>query len=396
MSHASDGELHAYLDGALDALPEDRARSVREHVESCPACRARLEEEASVRRRAQELVGAALPQGVELPSLEELKRQAAAATPSDQLAEISPETGPGRRQGRLFDTVPPRVVLAWAASLVVALGVGWLGRDVRGGWELRVAPPQRGISQDAPRAPSIEEAEELEAEPVPVVAVEGETGAGAGRAAEGSTPPEAVAGVGRGGAVRELVERERQSAAGGGDRGAGAAEGKVVESVVATGAREEAAGERRTDDLLGVAPMRAEADAVPGEAMPSAPHPGGEPMGLPGLPILSVQTTPGEEQEVRIVQVLPSGAPVELRYLRVRQPETLGPERDVMAPVSRALAETEEAVRQEAPAAVPPSRADATGWSEVVVQLGQWQVLLTGPVSEDSLQSLSRLLENRR
>ena len=42
MSHIDEGALHAYLDGALDSYPAAEATRIREHLESCAACAARL------------------------------------------------------------------------------------------------------------------------------------------------------------------------------------------------------------------------------------------------------------------------------------------------------------------------------------------------------------------
>lgn len=96
MSHVDEGALHAYLDGELP--PAERAR-LDTHVAECPACRTRLAEEQALVERAGQLLGLAQP--VERP-----------APPMHQLR-------PPRLVWRL------RVPLAWAASLLMAVGLGY-------------------------------------------------------------------------------------------------------------------------------------------------------------------------------------------------------------------------------------------------------------------------------
>lgn len=111
MSHVDDGTLHAYLDGELP--PAERAR-LEAHLAECPACRTRLEEERALVERAGQLLGLAQP--VERP-----------APPMHQL-----------RRPRLVWR--RRVPLAWAASLLMAVGLGYyLG-------EASYAPASRQVS----------------------------------------------------------------------------------------------------------------------------------------------------------------------------------------------------------------------------------------------------------
>jgi hypothetical protein len=96
MSHVDDGTLHAYLDGELPAVEQAR---VEAHVADCPACRARLEEERALIERASHLLGLAQPPERAAPPLHQL------------------------RQPRLIWRL--RFPLAWAASLVLAVGLGY-------------------------------------------------------------------------------------------------------------------------------------------------------------------------------------------------------------------------------------------------------------------------------
>ena len=105
MSHVDDGTLHTYLDGEL--APAE-ARGVDAHVAQCPACRERLEEERALITRAGELLALAAPPDRELPPF--------------RAGDVRPPT-------RLWWRV--RLPLAWAATIVLALGIGtYLGRGV--------------------------------------------------------------------------------------------------------------------------------------------------------------------------------------------------------------------------------------------------------------------------
>jgi anti-sigma factor RsiW len=98
MSHVDEGTLHAYLDGELP--PSERA-AVESHLAQCATCRATLAEERGLLERASALLGSARP--VERP-----------APPFEQL-----------RQARRHSPWRVRVPLAWAASLALALGLGY-------------------------------------------------------------------------------------------------------------------------------------------------------------------------------------------------------------------------------------------------------------------------------
>jgi len=111
MSHVDEGALHAYLDGALDEYPTGQARRIRAHLERCERCAEALGEARQVREQAERIL--ASPElNVAPPPLEELKRLAR-----------SSETAQRR-------TRPLAHRFGWAASVVLALGVGWM---LRGG-----------------------------------------------------------------------------------------------------------------------------------------------------------------------------------------------------------------------------------------------------------------------
>ena len=122
MPHADEGRLHAYLDGALHAESPEDARALERHLERCDDCRALLDFERAVRDEAADLLASAVP---------------AAATAAPPWGEILHRAGRGEGGGgegtaaggvRVrpgYGWLPAGHRLAWAASLVAALGVGW-------------------------------------------------------------------------------------------------------------------------------------------------------------------------------------------------------------------------------------------------------------------------------
>ncbi len=104
MSHVDEGLLHAYLDGEL--TPVERAR-VDEHLAGCAACRTRLDEERGLIERACKLLGLAMPADRPAPPFSALARQ--------------------RRWWHV------RLPLAWAATVILAIGLGWKLSDTNWG-----------------------------------------------------------------------------------------------------------------------------------------------------------------------------------------------------------------------------------------------------------------------
>ena len=115
MRHVVEGELHAWLDGALDELGSRRALEVREHLRSCTECQERLAAEEASRARAIEVLALAAPEAVVAPPFEALVERA-------HVVNTEGEGSPPRisRTGRL----------GWAATVVIALGAGWMAREL--------------------------------------------------------------------------------------------------------------------------------------------------------------------------------------------------------------------------------------------------------------------------
>ncbi len=106
MSHVDDGELTAYADGAYPVDDPDALR-ISAHLSTCANCRTRLEQNQELRDRATTILSYAAPASVQAPAFESLQAQVAPAVT--------------RRMPRLTS-------LAWAATIVLALGIGWFGR----------------------------------------------------------------------------------------------------------------------------------------------------------------------------------------------------------------------------------------------------------------------------
>jgi hypothetical protein len=116
MPHVDDGTLHALLDGALRAEDPARADVVEAHLETCPDCRALRDHAVALRARATGILAALEPDA--RPDFQEvLIRAGHTAAPA------------GARDSRIRQPRATRAV-AWAATVVLALGTGYLIRDL--------------------------------------------------------------------------------------------------------------------------------------------------------------------------------------------------------------------------------------------------------------------------
>lgn len=104
MSHVDDGELTAYADGAYRIDDPDALR-ISAHLSACDNCRTRLEQSQDLRTRASEVLAYATPGVVAVPEFDALEAQVGHITQ--------------RRRA---------LPLSWAASVVLAIGLGWFGR----------------------------------------------------------------------------------------------------------------------------------------------------------------------------------------------------------------------------------------------------------------------------
>jgi putative zinc finger protein len=101
MRHIPEDELHAYLD---QGLSRSQCVEIESHLAGCPSCQALRDGIAALRDRTTALLARLAPPPRVPPAFEVLR---------DRAAEVA-----SRRRRRLH-------VLAWVASLVLAVGLGW-------------------------------------------------------------------------------------------------------------------------------------------------------------------------------------------------------------------------------------------------------------------------------
>ncbi|HEY0672706.1 MAG TPA: hypothetical protein VGD27_10580 [Longimicrobiales bacterium] len=138
MSHVDDGELTAYADGAYP-VDDPVALRISAHLSTCANCRTRLEQNEDLRARAALILSYAAPASLQAPSFESLQAQV------------------DNQRSRVPRTIP----LAWAATIILALGIGWFGR---GAWQ---GVPQRNTVATEETAPA---ARAVQPEPAPLAA----------------------------------------------------------------------------------------------------------------------------------------------------------------------------------------------------------------------------------
>jgi hypothetical protein len=141
MLHVDDAQLHAYLDGELETVAPGASPLVENHLAGCSACRARLSEVQQLRLATRGLLRETLPEVGAAPDLAALAERAAGrAAPSP--------IRPGQHRRALHRRA---VALGWAASILVALGAGWFGREAR----FHMAEPSVYASYEVQAEPSV-------------------------------------------------------------------------------------------------------------------------------------------------------------------------------------------------------------------------------------------------
>jgi putative zinc finger protein len=129
MRHIPEDELHAYLDQGLSRA---QCVEIESHLAGCPSCQATRDGIAALRDRTTALLARLAPPRGFAPAFEILRHRAAEA--ADQ------------RRRRLH-------VVAWAASLVAAVGLGWGASSiVRPERTTRAAAPIATVTPTAPAA----------------------------------------------------------------------------------------------------------------------------------------------------------------------------------------------------------------------------------------------------
>lgn len=112
MSHIDEGPLHAYLDG--ETAGAERS-GLEQHLEGCPECRSRLEEARVLRERSAGILSGSGPATVTPPPFEQVVARARAVEARQRVFRLNRLTA-----------------LGWAATIVLAVGVGWIARGTLG------------------------------------------------------------------------------------------------------------------------------------------------------------------------------------------------------------------------------------------------------------------------
>lgn len=317
MSHVDEGTLHAYLDGEL---PSGERAALEAHVAQCVICRGTLAEERALLERASALLGSARPLERATPPFEQLRRV--------------PKRSPWQ----------VRMPIAWAASIAVALGIGYFFRNPE-----PVAPP-------AAASPSAN-AVALGRVPDSAVQEEKATPVRRSQTPRPSAPPADE--VGRSEAARQSRVADA----------AGAVAMKSPQLRDAPSASIVASGAPSWSDVRPMAGTTLWPVITRGAA---ASLLGADPVGLPGLATKRIQRNPAGDGTVVVEQALDSSTVIQI----FQRPVTALRERD-----------------RDARAQAPAPAAAAARPDRLARFVGPLRVEIAGPLSSDSLNRLLELVE---
>ena len=116
MSHVDEGRIHAYLDRQLEFAGLAARQELEAHIAQCPACATLVERARASHATAAALLQRSEPIAVGLPPFDVVTARARRGVGFAETRKIV------RLRG-----------LAWAASIVVAVGVGWYAQLSLGG-----------------------------------------------------------------------------------------------------------------------------------------------------------------------------------------------------------------------------------------------------------------------
>ncbi len=386
MSHIDEGQIHAYLDRQLEFAETEARERFEAHVGECAECAALLEQERSFHGRAAAVLQQSEPEFVEAPAFDDIVARATDRSTSASVKKLNRTRS-----------------LAWAASIVVAVTVGWYARFSISGPspnEQALQEPQAILAQnEVPEAEAAADADEATtgvadaAQPAP-------TAPARERDRVSSAVQEAA---GRGfledSGVASAVEREVQRAVSADRRDAPAErQQRLVANQLAAAAKSSA--QRGEDSIVPViAQAELRARELPDQnrfAVAGAPAAfsddeawtdltlqeaerriGRRILIVEGLEILHVSIeSVAPNTSVRVVQRLSSGDSLEI----VQRPLA---EVDRVAGVLQARAEMLEADEM---------ADEARTVSTISVARGEVLLTLRAPVAHDSLQALSSRL----
>jgi hypothetical protein len=398
MSHIDEGRLAAYLDGELPAGSGELVE-IELHVAACADCRKLLEESLKHRNRARAILRSGSPSTTEAPAFDEILRRAGKSGAS---RGIAPE------RSRLAS-------LAWAATIVLAIGAGWYVTRERTSGPIATALRKTRPATPTPAETTVvlaertneaepatdtkrEETAPAAAAPAPATAVPSPSQAGAradelARAAlpeRAPQPPAAIALEPQAKAPATPPAIAGQALAAGaapksGDSGAADRLAKKDVASDAGAATGQIAMEQKRAEKLAApanAPSAARERAAPAAAPAPVPLPpavwretsqggamrqlGRLPLQVAELPVLAYYVRPTGAPEIRVTHDLGQGQVLEVIQSRVMTDS----------------------------ATTPEARNEAAGFvgTEITEETGGYRTTLRGPVSRDSLSALLRKL----
>ncbi len=388
MSHIDEGQIHAYLDRQLEFAEAEARGRFEAHVSECAECAALVEQERSFHGRAGAVLQQGEPELVEAPAFDDI---VARATNRSKLASV-------KRLNRTRS-------LAWAASIVVAVTVGWYARFSVSGPSpneqalQELQEPQAALARnEVPEAEAAADTDEARtgvadaAQPAPTAPARQQD------QVSSAVQEAAPRGLGEGAAVDSGAEREVERTVSAGRRDApaerqqrlvadqlaaaakSAAQRDTIVPVVAQAelrAREVVDQNRPAVAALGFSDDEAWTDLTLQEAERRI---GRRILIVEGLEVLRVSmASVAANAPVRVVQQLPSGDSLEI----IQSPV---PEMDRVA---RGFQDGTERVQIEGFAG------NARTVSTITVVRGEVFLMLVAPVPPDSLEALgSRLRES--
>lgn len=139
MQHLDEGTLQAWLDRPRSGMGAERALEVERHLGVCDACTSALSDLAALDAEAAEILRHSEPSEVEVPDF------------STVLDPVHPT--PVLETSGTGSTARGLRSLAWAASLVLALGAGWMARDIYRTGGANTGAPDVALAPDSEVAP---------------------------------------------------------------------------------------------------------------------------------------------------------------------------------------------------------------------------------------------------
>ena len=342
MRHIPEDELHAYLD---QGLSRTQCVEIESHLADCPSCQATRDGIAALRDRTTALLSRLAPPRNVPPAFEVLRRRAAEAA--------------SQRRRRLS-------IVAWAASLVAAVGLGWTASSF-----LRSPEAAPLIAPVAARESTTAERTVASSSVVPAARLTATrpTGSADSGSSAGARPRQRInRPVGAQPVARTAVADSADAAS----RTAAAL--SVLDPKPALELTRLDQPDRRGLELNGMWRTMSW-DGAKAEAGERVPH-------IDGLPVMQVQIQNGERDSrpvMVVAQQLSSG-----QVIRTIE----GPASDVSQMLSRrAMADVDTVLLMGDSAALGPDASHA-----MAMQVGDRMLAITGNLPSDSLRAMIRRL----